>query len=68
MVVSLLIMETHKRVKHSGINITLTTLREQYWIVKGRQVVKGILRKCVVCKKLEGPPYCSSRPPDLPDC
>ena len=66
--VSLLIMETHKRVKHGGINITLTTLREQYWIVKGRQVVKGILRKCVVCKKLEGPPYCSSRPPDLPDC
>ena len=43
-------METHNRVKHGGINITLTTLREQYWILKGRQVVKGILRKYVVYK------------------
>ena len=31
-------------------------------------MVKGILRKCIVCKKLEGPLYCSSRPPDLRDC
>jgi len=66
--VNLLVREKHNEVKHAGINLTLTTLREQYWILKGRQVVKGILRKCVVCKKLEGLPYCPQRAPDLPSC
>ena len=55
--VKLLITRAHQQVKHGGVNVTLTTLREQYWILKGRQVVKGILRKCVICKKLEGRPY-----------
>ena len=59
-------MSTHIRVKHGGINVTLTALHEQYWILKGRQLVKTILCKCVVCKKLEGVPYHSQHPPDLP--
>ena len=54
--------------KHVGVNVTLNTLFEQYWILKGRQVVKGILRKCVVCKKLEGRSYDSPLLPDLPAC
>ena len=43
-------MDIHGKVKHGGINVILTTLSEQYWILKGRQTVKGILCKCVVCK------------------
>ena len=66
--VKLLVIDMHNRVKHGGINVTLTALREQYWILKGRQLVKTILRKCVVCKKLEGVPYSSQRVPDLPTC
>ena len=66
--VKLLVIDMHNRVKHGGINVTLTALREQYWILKGRQLVKTILRKCVVCKKLEGVPYSSQRVPDLPAC
>ena len=42
------------------------TIREKYWILKGRQVVKKILRSCVVCNKLEGVLYSSVPPPDLP--
>lgn len=48
--VRLLVMDTHRRIKYGGINITLTTLREQCWVLKGRQVVKGIVRKCIFCK------------------
>ena len=64
----LLVMHTHQRVKHGGVNATLTALRERYWVLKGRQIVKGILRSCFVCKRLEGLPYNSPLPPDLPAC
>ena len=64
--IKLLVMHIHQQAKHGGVNITLTTLRERYWTLKGRQIVKSILRSCVVCKKLEGLPYASPCPPDLP--
>ena len=31
-------------------------------------MVKSIVRSCVTCKRLEGLPYCSQLPPDLPTC
>ena len=58
----------HTRMKHGGVNDTLVALRERYWIVRGRQVVKTIVTSCVVCKKLEGLPYRSHPSPDLPAC
>ena len=57
-VVKLLVREVHCRVKHGGVNTTQAATREKYWILKGRQLIKGILRRCVVCKRTEGPPYC----------
>ena len=65
--VKLLVREVHSRVKHGGVNTTLVATREKYWILKGRQLVKGILCRCVVCKKTEGSPYCVEPPPPLPD-
>ena len=64
--VRLLIIDMHYRIKHGGINDTLVALRERYWIQRGRQAIKSKVRSCVVCKKLEGPPYCAQPPPDLP--
>ena len=66
--IKLLVMHVHQQAKHGGVNITLTALRERYWILKGRQIIKGILHSCVVCKKLEGLPYSSPCSPDLPAC
>ena len=63
----LLIQHVHKEIKHSGTADTLATLRDRYWILKGRQMVKKVIRLCVTCNKLEGAPYSSSVPPDLPD-
>ena len=62
----LLILNIHDKVKHSGVNDTLTTLRERFWILKGRQAVKKVLRNCVICRKFSGSPYPSVNSPDLP--
>ena len=65
--VELLIRQTHERVKHSAVNNTLATIRERFWILRGRQAVKRVLRRCVICKKLEGLSYPASYSPDLPN-
>ena len=51
---------------HNGTKETLTELRGRFWIVKGRQVVRRILRRCVLCKRFEGKPYDEPPPPPLP--
>lgn len=55
------------RTNHSGTNEVLANLREEYWILKGRQAVKCTLRSCLICRRYEGSPYAAVRPPDLPD-
>ena len=47
----LVIMDSHKRIMHGWVNSTLAEIRERYWIPKGRQVVKQVLRKCNKCAK-----------------
>ena len=64
--VELLVCKIHQRIKHSGIRDTLTTIRERFWLIRGRQAVKKVIRKCVVCHKAEGLPYGVTPPPDLP--
>ena len=64
--VNLLIIHVHRKLKHSGIGDTLASIREQYWVLKGRQAVKRIIRKCVTCKRMDGVAYPVVRPPDLP--
>ncbi|KAL9954863.1 hypothetical protein ACROYT_G042448 [Oculina patagonica] len=61
---NLIIQDVHSKIKHSGIKDTLTTIRERFWVPRGREAVKRILRKCVTCRRVEGAPY---RPPTTPD-
>ena len=61
-----MILATHPRVKNSSVNNTLTAIRERFWILRGRQAVKRILRHCVTCHKLDGLSYNSHESPDLP--
>ena len=63
----LVILKCHEQVMHNGVAETLVQLRSKYWVVKGRQTVKKILSKCVVCKKLEGRPYGVPPTPQLPE-
>ena len=62
---NLIIQDVHSKIKHSGIKDTLTTIRQRFWVPRGREVVNQILRKCAICKRV-GAPYRPPRTPDLP--
>ena len=42
----LIIQDVNSKIKHSGIKDTLTTIRDTFWIPRGREAVIRILRKC----------------------
>ena len=64
----LIILDCHQKVLHSGLQTTVAQIRQRYWITKIRQRVKTLLRKCVVCKKINGKPYSAPINPPLPQC
>ena len=63
---NLLIKQCHEKAYHSGVRATLAEVRSMYWIPKGRQTVKKVVSKCVVCKKLEGKAFSAPPSTDLP--
>ena len=50
----LVVEQCHRKVFHSGLRAKLAELRARFWVPKGRQVVKKIIRSCVTCKKSDG--------------
>ena len=62
----LLIRERHEDIHHQCIRDTLNSSRQQYWILKGREAVKRVTRRCVVCKRHEGKSFPTPPMPDLP--
>ena len=56
------ILDCHEKLFHNKVNETLTQLRSEYWVVKGRQAVKEVVGKCVICKKF----YNTAPAPPLP--
>ena len=48
------ILQCHEDVHHCGLKNTLNRVRCNYWIIKGRQTVKKIVSKCVICKAIQG--------------
>ena len=62
---ALYVRRAHARVLHNGVKETLAELRSQFWVVKGRSVVKRILHNCSVCQRYEGKSY-RVPPPPLP--
>lgn len=63
---TLYIRRAHARVLHNGTKETLTELRSQFWVIKGRSVVKRILQHCYICRRHEGKSYLVPPPPPLP--
>ena len=62
---NLVILQAHTQLHHSGVNATLTLLRQCYWIPSGRQQVQSLISKCVICKRVAGKPYAAPDPPPL---
>uniref|UniRef100_A0A7I4XZ14 DUF1758 domain-containing protein n=1 Tax=Haemonchus contortus TaxID=6289 RepID=A0A7I4XZ14_HAECO len=60
-----LIQEAHGNY-HRGIEHTIATIREQYWIPKLRQQVRKLVTHCIPCRKFNALPYRYPDTPDLP--
>ncbi|KRZ70324.1 hypothetical protein T10_9555 [Trichinella papuae] len=61
-----LILRYHLRQLHAGVSQTLSTLRQRYWIPRGRSRVRQVIRGCLQCR------WATGRPPqpkmaDLPE-
>jgi hypothetical protein len=50
----LLIQHEHKRLNHSQTTTVLASLRERFWIINGRQIIKSVIHRCVLCRRLFG--------------
>ncbi|GFU33475.1 integrase_H2C2 domain-containing protein [Nephila pilipes] len=50
-VVVKLIREEHKKAMHAGSYILLARLKENFWIIKAKKLVKQVLNECVTCKR-----------------
>ena len=61
-----LIILDHHKIVHNGIKETLNSIREKYWIVRGREAVKRMVRRCVICKKFEGKAFNTPKVAPLP--
>ena len=52
----LLVRHYNESAVHSGRKQTLCELRRMFWIVAGRSLVKGTIRSCVKCRRLNAKP------------
>ena len=57
----LIVLKCHDKVKHSGLVSTLNRIRCKYWLIRGRSIVKIIIRKCVTCHLIKA--RCVQAPP-----
>lgn len=53
----LIVRDYHNQVHHRGLKQTITCLRQDFWIVRIRNLFKKILFKCITCKRVHGRSY-----------
>ena len=53
----LIIRDSHNRVLHAGRERTLCETRRKFWILRGRNLVKKVVKDCVTFRKLRQYPY-----------
>ena len=50
-ITKLIIREEHFKNKHAGAQVTLYRVRETYWPIDGRNVVRRVIRQCATCSR-----------------
>ena len=50
-VTDLIVRQYHEALGHMGQECVLSSLRETFWIIKGRSAVRRVLRRCVDCQR-----------------
>lgn len=59
----LLVQKHHRKLLHAGVRDTLVDLRQRYWILQGRQLVKKVISECTVCRRHHAKPMEEVVPP-----
>ena len=62
----LIVLDCHGNLKHNGARHTLTAVRANYWITRGKSFIKSILNKCITCRHYNSRPYSYPKTPGLP--
>ena len=60
------ILKCHLDLWHGGVESTLTLFRDRFWVVRGRQVVKRVINRCVKCKRHQSQGLLPPSSPPLP--
>lgn len=50
-ITDLLIDQAHRKTFHGGTRLTLSHIRQQYWVIGGNRAVKKHIRSCVICRR-----------------
>ncbi|XP_064475828.1 uncharacterized protein LOC135389726 [Ornithodoros turicata] len=53
----------HRRTLHGGLQATLSEIREKWWIIRARQLVKTVINQCRVCARFRA---CHATAPTAP--
>ena len=64
-VAKLIARHYHELSGHSGVEYVLSTIREKYWIVKGRLLIRSLVNDCFDCRRRQSP-VAEQRMADLP--
>ena len=54
-VTDLIVRKYHEELAHAGREHVLASIRERFWIVKGRVAVRRVLRECFKCRRRSAP-------------
>ncbi|XP_068204606.1 uncharacterized protein [Palaemon carinicauda] len=50
-----------------GVNATVASVRQEYWVPQLRQLSKSVIHHCIICKKTQWRPYRVNIAPPLPE-
>lgn len=63
----LLVLHEHEKLGHCGVASTLSQLRQNYWLQKGRANVRRTIKGCTKCKRWHAAPFKLPPMPQLPE-
>lgn len=49
--VNLLVEQAHLRMLHAGIQLTMSALRKEFWIIRARSMIRAVINRCVACTR-----------------
>ena len=65
--VKLIIQACHRKTLHGGVSLTMSKVREKFWVQKLRSIVKKIVHNCNLCKRFRVKPLSAPTKSMLPE-